>query len=56
MSDILSYGNHSPLGKTLDIPETRDPGKYVGRHRLTRVWRWRRNVGGRFRVNRKKLQ
>jgi hypothetical protein len=34
----------------------RDPGKYVGRHRLTRIWRWRRNVGGRFRVNRKKLQ
>jgi hypothetical protein len=33
MIDTLSYGEHSALGKTLDISEERDPGNYVGRHR-----------------------
>lgn len=31
--DSLSYGAHSPLGRTLDVPEERCPGNYQGRHR-----------------------
>lgn len=34
MIDILSYGRHSPLGNTLDVPEEREPdSNYVGKHR-----------------------
>ena len=31
--DVLCYGRHSPLGRTLDVPEERDPGHYHGEHR-----------------------
>jgi hypothetical protein len=31
--DVLSYGRHSPLGRTLDVTEERDPESgYIGRH------------------------
>lgn len=29
----LDYGMHAPLGRTLDVPEERDAGGYVGAHR-----------------------
>lgn len=31
--DVRSYGAHSPLGRTLDVPEEKDPPEgYVGLH------------------------
>ena len=32
--EALSYGRHSPLGRTLDVPEEHVPPEgYIGRHR-----------------------
>lgn len=59
----MSEGRHVGPIRTTEVLYSegvyveRDPGSYVGRHRLTRIWHWREELDNwdrAFRVNGKK--